>query len=97
AVVDLRSVEGPYRLRQNETLRVDVDLLGLSLVEGEYKLGLYVESNLTSGNRDNLGWFEVLPARQAGRTGPYPPEVRGYLELASSMPRYRVECHAPVA
>jgi lipopolysaccharide transport system ATP-binding protein len=80
AHLDLRSADGPYRLKRGDDLRAEVTVGRLNLVEGEYKFGLHVGDG--GGHRDcpDLGAVEVAAA--TGRpVVPPDPVWRGYVEL----------------
>jgi hypothetical protein len=51
------------------------------LVEGDYRLGLFVQSTNTSGDFLDLRRMEVRPSAQAKKVTPFPAAYRGFLEL----------------
>ena len=80
AVVDLRSVAGPYRAAAGQTLTVTREVRRLPLVEGDYKLGLYLRSRDTAGDFHDLGSLAVAPAEARPAVVPYPAVHRGFVE-----------------
>jgi lipopolysaccharide transport system ATP-binding protein len=85
AIVDLRRREGPYRLGTGQALSLQTTVRNLPLVEGEYALGLYVESAQSSINLLDICRVEVLPRPLNGRVSPYKTMYRGYLELTHAL------------
>jgi lipopolysaccharide transport system ATP-binding protein len=81
AVLDLRSAAGPYRLAAGQTLTVSRRVRRLALVEGNYRLGLFVHSRDTAGDFADLGMIEVAPAEARPAVLPYPAAHRGHVEL----------------
>lgn len=87
AVVDFRSASGPYRLRKGQTLRVEADVPRLNLVEGEYKVGLFLSCGTTTADFLDLASVQVTPAQRQSGITPYSAAYRGFLELDYSAPR----------
>lgn len=81
AIVDLRSPDGVYRIKPNENLRLQINVTALPLVEGDYQLGLWMNSTSISHNFMNLLTFTILPSELAGGVVPREPQHRGFLEL----------------
>jgi ABC-type polysaccharide/polyol phosphate transport system ATPase subunit len=79
AIIDLR--KGVYLIRQGSELIFEVDVTKISLIEGQYYLGLFIGSNLVSGNFDDLVHFTVPRLIRDELIIPYPVEVRGKIEL----------------
>jgi lipopolysaccharide transport system ATP-binding protein len=78
-IIDLR--QDVYRLRGGEILKMIVHVKGLPLIEGEYKIGLFIGSDLISGNyQDLMSLFVESPTKTNGVLA-YPVEVRGKLEF----------------
>ncbi len=87
SVIDLRSLNGPYRIRAGETVTIKVNIERLNLVEGEYKVGLFVAYGAVSGDFPELAALEVTPATRPGGLTPYPAPHRGFVELETSAPQ----------
>ena len=82
AVIDLRSEDWPLRIGEGRELAAQAEIANVNLVEGDYKLGLYLQSTHTQGDYDDLGSFEVTPGVQKMTVLPYPARYRGVVELA---------------
>lgn len=83
AIIDLRSEELFDITKLKSGLEVSIVIREIPLIEGDYHIGLYVESNLCTGNFLDLLKLTVRPARNL-RTEPYPVQVRGVVELKNS-------------
>ena len=90
AIIDLRRADGPYRVAADQGLTVTVTVPSLAAVEGEYALGLYVESAQTSVNATDVCRLEVLPRPLRGGVVPYKVFHRGYLELPHRVDDVRI-------
>lgn len=86
AIIDLRRVGGAYRCRAGRDLQIETEIRSCSLVEGMYKLGLYVRTPTTHGDFPDLAEFEVTPTAGSRPVLPYPAAHRGFLELQHSTP-----------
>lgn len=80
AIVDLRSEALTTRSKSSRVLEVKIQIRDVPLLEGEYYLGLYIESNLCTGNHLDLIKLTVRRGPQI-RADPYPAQVRGWIEL----------------
>ena len=78
-IIDLRSKE--YKIRSGELLKMNVRLNKIPLIEGNYKLGLFLGSDLLSGNFDNLLGFQVVGVDRSSNVLEYPLQVRGKVEF----------------
>jgi len=87
AVIDLRDQDGPHRMQAGKTLSMQVDVRRLSLVEGEYKVGLYIRSANAEVNVLDLTVLEVTPREDRPPVLPYPAMYRGFAELECSTVR----------
>ena len=83
-IVDCRSTGMPLDLRAGSTLRVEGHIKSLPLVEGEYRLGLYLRSSGVTETFDSLGPLTVGPAAEAAGVVPYPSAVRGFVEFSAT-------------
>jgi lipopolysaccharide transport system ATP-binding protein len=80
AIIDLRADSGPIRLQAGQSVCFETQLRGLALVEGQYQVGLFINSNSTLGDFTNLGLLEVTAREPHSRVIPYPPKLRGLVE-----------------
>jgi ABC-type polysaccharide/polyol phosphate transport system ATPase subunit len=90
AIIDLRSEQGALRAKAGQIVSVVVDVARIDLVEGEYKLGLYIKTRMTTGNFPELGVFEVAPPEANRAVVPFDALYRGYVELPTAPPRIDV-------
>jgi lipopolysaccharide transport system ATP-binding protein len=81
AILDLRAPNGPYQLDGVNPLRLCGLIKSLPLVEGEYRVGLYIESDTTRKNFMDLIEIKVKNKHHGERALPYPARVRGIVEL----------------
>ena len=81
AILDLRQSANLYRLEDNAPLRIAGRINSLPLVEGQYKIGLYVSSEDFSGNTFDL--FDLMVNNNTAREGlvSYPASARGVLDI----------------
>ncbi len=83
AIIDLRG-EDLFKLSKIKTeLKVKIVIDSLPLMEGDYFLGLYLESNLCTGNFFDILKLTIHPIQNSG-IEPYPVGVRGMVELKHS-------------
>jgi lipopolysaccharide transport system ATP-binding protein len=83
AIIDLRSEALVVASKAGPEIEVSVELNDLALIEGDYQIGLYVESNLCTGNFLDIMSLTVHNAPDL-KVMPYPVQVRGMLELKNS-------------
>jgi lipopolysaccharide transport system ATP-binding protein len=79
AIIDLR--KGRYTIQPGKSMKFQIDIRRIPLIEGDYRVGLFLGSNVLSGNFDDLINLQVENARNAGDLLPYPLEVRGKMEI----------------
>lgn len=81
AIVDLRSSGLPLAFAAGQTRTLSGTIKQLPLVDGTYRLGLYLSTGDYIGN--TFGLFDLIVAArvQAGSHAPYPAEYRGVVEL----------------
>jgi lipopolysaccharide transport system ATP-binding protein len=96
AVLDLRVPTGPYRLRAGQTARIEAEVRRIPLVEGEYKIGLFIETGARGVDFPDLGLIKVGPAESRSPVLPYPAPYRGFVELDHAIPRLTVTRQEPV-
>jgi lipopolysaccharide transport system ATP-binding protein len=78
-IIDLR--KNSYTLNAGEKMKMRVTVRQVPLIEGEYKIGLFLGSNVVSGNFDDLISLQVVGPQRKKDTLEYPLEVRGKLEF----------------
>jgi lipopolysaccharide transport system ATP-binding protein len=81
AILDLRSPNAPYQLDGMNPLRIRGLIKSLPLVEGDYRAGLYIESENTRNNFLDLVEISVKNKPHDDNKLPYPAGVRGVVEL----------------
>lgn len=79
-VLDLRRTEA-YRVSDAEPATIRGEIRSLPLVEGSYVIGMYVKSESGEETTPGLYTLDVLSRAKEGQIAPYPPEVRGLVEL----------------
>ena len=80
AILDLRPAESPYVL-ENDSLTITGEVESLPLVEGEYHVGLYVESDGVCSDFMSLSKVTVIGTPGSSNVVPYAPLARGLVEL----------------
>lgn len=74
-IIDLRELMQKGR----RTIKIENDIIDISLIEGRYSIGIYLHSNLIVGDFYDLIQIEInSPQREII---PYPKEVRGFIEF----------------
>jgi lipopolysaccharide transport system ATP-binding protein len=84
AIVDLRSSGLPIVMPAGSTWTMTGSIKSVPLVEGEYRLGLYVVSTDFTGSPLDLASLTVEATRQVSDIMPYPAVHRGMVELEAS-------------
>ena len=87
AIIDLRSPDGTYGRRTAGRIAVEAAIPAVSLVEGEYVLGLYVVAGAAHGDFYDLAKFEVAAVPDLERVTPYAAVNRGFVELRPGIPQ----------
>lgn len=80
-VMDLRRSGGAYELSPCEPGSFTGNISKLNLVEGEYFVGLYLDTAAFKGDIMNLASIVVTRKTRVSGVPPYPPAYRGYAEL----------------
>lgn len=86
AIIDLRKSELHKISENNEKIVIEGQVTDLSFIEGKYSIGVYIASNLCTGNFLDLIKFNVV-----GRNSdiaPYPVNVRGFVEVKNQFKIY---------
>src|SRR5262249_53404440 len=91
AIIDLRRDEGPYQFREGEVLTVETEVERLDVIEGEYRIGLYLQGGNTHGDFLDLASVEVLPRRLTGSLVPYKVIYRGFVDIPHRVCSVRIE------
>jgi lipopolysaccharide transport system ATP-binding protein len=81
AVLDLRSLGFPIKISQGEVWQVEGEIRSLSLIEGDYSVGITVNTPEFWENVFNLTGFNVSARAQNNGYAPYPLIYRGVVEL----------------
>jgi lipopolysaccharide transport system ATP-binding protein len=81
AIFDLRRAVGPYRLEPDVPLAIAGRLHGLPLVEGDYQIGLYLNTSNFQGDLPDLHTLAVGAPAEPRAVTPYAPHDRGFVEL----------------
>jgi lipopolysaccharide transport system ATP-binding protein len=81
AIIDLRSAALPARIGEGREWTVSGRVTRLNLVEGDYRLGLHVNSSDYVGDVADVVELAVLGRERAGEHAPYPAAHRGVVEL----------------
>lgn len=80
-VIDMRRSDTEYIVWPNKDLEIRVSVKGLNLVEGEYKIGLFVSNEVTRKQFLDLADLTVTNNQSEGDIPPYAQKNRGFLEL----------------
>lgn len=83
AVIDLRSHDKSYALYPGQTLSLQGEVDRLMLVEGTYKVGIFVGGNYLFDHINDLMTVNVVNRNE--RLLNYPVETRGYVDVQSSL------------
>ncbi len=81
AIFDLRRAAGPYRLEPDVALNIAGRVHGLPLVEGDYQVGLYLNTSNFQGDLPDLHTLAVGAPAEPREVPPYAPHDRGFVEL----------------
>lgn len=81
AVIDLRSAGLPMRLEPNQRWHTSGTISSVNLVEGDYRVGLFVNSSDFFGDVTDLVELVVQPRPHAGGVAPYAAVHRGVVEF----------------
>lgn len=80
-VIDLRRSDVEYLVLPDKKLEVRVSIKGLKLVEGEYRIGLFVSNEVTRKQFLDLADLSIINNAEDRDIPPYAKENRGFLEL----------------
>jgi lipopolysaccharide transport system ATP-binding protein len=80
AIIDLRVCGLPASLRVGQTWRGEGEIQSIHLVEGDYRVGLYIDAGNFNGNLMDLASLSI-GIRDRNGHAPYPAMLRGFVEL----------------
>ena len=81
AILDLRRAAGSYRLEPGHPLVLSGRIRSLGLVEGDYLVGLYLNTTDFKGDVPDLRSLAVSVGGAIQEITPYPAHDRGFVEL----------------
>jgi lipopolysaccharide transport system ATP-binding protein len=81
SILDLRSADGYHRTNGNGSLNFEVDVASFPMVEGDYYLGLWVDSDDVIAEFRDLLSLTVTDDAERREIITYPPHARGSVEL----------------
>ncbi|WP_083636996.1 ABC transporter ATP-binding protein [Leptolyngbya sp. 'hensonii'] len=81
AIVDLRQSDTLHRMDQHHPLHLQGTIQGLPFVEGDYHIGLYINSPDVNNDFLDLTKITVQDAPNPRGVIPYPTRFRGFVEL----------------
>ena len=80
-IVDLRNKFSGKKMTEGEIVSFHLQINKLNLIEGEYSLGLYLNTTLRSGDIYDLGRFTVVEQDCDSRIPLYDPKHRGIINF----------------
>jgi lipopolysaccharide transport system ATP-binding protein len=81
AVLDFRGCGVPRTLAAGDSWELSGEILSLPLVEGDYSVGLYLNTGSAGNNFLDLAGLSVSPRLDTGARSSYPAAYRGMIEL----------------
>jgi lipopolysaccharide transport system ATP-binding protein len=81
AILDLRRFGFPVQLKYNSRLQVNGEIKSLPLVDGDYSIGLYIESNELREKYLDLINITITSKIYESKLIPFPSNVRGIVEI----------------
>lgn len=81
AILDLRRPDGQMSIDPDNPYRISGTIKGLPLVEGDYRIGLFLNCAEYYGDYHDLASLTVSAAIKEDSLPPYPAHYRGSLEL----------------
>jgi lipopolysaccharide transport system ATP-binding protein len=81
AIIDLRREGTSYRVSEGAPFLIEGNVPSMPLVEGNYSVGLYVDYGVFQGNLLGLVDLMVSGPIAPHAFAPFPPNVRGVVEL----------------
>jgi lipopolysaccharide transport system ATP-binding protein len=80
-IVDMRAPDGPYRIEKNSSFTIKGLVDTVPLVEGRYRIGLFIDCGEARDNFFDLCAIDILPSIQPNGMSLYPPGTRGFVEM----------------
>lgn len=81
AILDLRRHDKDYKCNANESLEISGKIESMPFVEGEYKVGIFLQTQDISDNFFDIITLQVIYKSSDNKIAPYPKEYRGFIEL----------------
>ncbi|MEZ0276243.1 MAG: ABC transporter ATP-binding protein [Roseimicrobium sp.] len=81
AVLDLRSVGVENLPLTGDSLKIEGSIATIPLIEGDYRVGMWIATDQYQGNYLDLATFHVSGMGQENNFIPLPASVRGYVEM----------------
>jgi lipopolysaccharide transport system ATP-binding protein len=78
-ILDIRDVNGSYSINKNENLNLNINISSLCLVEGEYKIGLFIKTKSFDGDLLDLLSLTIMDKKRL--LPPYDVRHRGFVEM----------------
>jgi lipopolysaccharide transport system ATP-binding protein len=85
AILDLRRPDSLLKVKSMDSLTVQAEVESLPLVEGDYHLGFYIDSDHIQADFLDLAVLTVMNSDKPVDTAPYHPSLRGIVELNYSV------------
>ncbi|CAN5423467.1 hypothetical protein BH10CHL1_BH10CHL1_06830 [soil metagenome] len=81
AILDMRSQHQPLTFDHSGKCYITITIRSLPLIEGDYDLGLYLDSLRVTGDFLNLSDFTVIGSPSSNGIAPYAKQFRGFIDL----------------
>jgi lipopolysaccharide transport system ATP-binding protein len=85
AILDLRQPISLMKIDGHNGLTIQADIETLPLVEGDYYLGFYINSDNVKADFLDLSMLTIVSSMKPMETAPYHPSLRGIVELNYSV------------
>ncbi|MEQ2010079.1 MAG: ABC transporter ATP-binding protein [Limisphaerales bacterium] len=85
AILDLRTTAGQFPIEPGRPFRCTGRIKNFPLVEGDYRVGLYMQCSEYDGDYHDLASLTVSAATKEGELAPYAAHFRGLVELDCEM------------
>lgn len=81
AILDLRAASGPFAVEPDQPFRCTGRIKNFPIVEGDYRVSLYMSCSVDGGDYHDLASLTVSAATKEGELTPYAAHYRGLVEL----------------